>query len=157
MRWRQQPAVISLAAGAKIPLGYKIRQDSNVPLGTDEVDADVRILLGRSLYPVPAYTTGEFRRRGGTFSDEIFTALEGGISWRRFLFKITLSSVHTLGSCNSAGQAGLIGDQNIFKVSPGVIYRLSERVEANLDLFHIASGCNTTTGNTLSLGLALKH
>jgi hypothetical protein len=158
-RWRQQPAVISLAAGAKIPLGYKIRQDSNVPLGTDEIDADIRLLLGRSLYPFPGYLTGElgYRRRGGSFSDEIFTTLEGGISWQRFLFKSTISSLHTLGSCNSVGQAGLIGDQNIFKVAPGAIYRISDRIEASLDLFHIASGCNTTTGNTLSLGLALKH
>ena len=158
-QWRAQPAVVSFAAGAKIPLGYEIRDDSNVPLGTDEVDGDIRLLLGRSLYPLPAYLTGElgYRIRGGAFSNEWFSSMEAGFSWRRLLFKGTVSSVRTFGTCGSTSQAGLIGDQNILKLAPGAIYRLSDRVEASLDFFHIASGCNTTTGNTLSLGVAFKR
>ena len=45
-----------------------------------------------------------------------------------------------------------MGDQNIVKLSPGLIYRLAERIEVNLDLFHIATGCNTTAGTTWTLG-----
>ena len=156
--WRDAPAVFSLAGGVKLPLTYKVRSESNVPLGTGEIDADLRLLVGRSLYPVPAYLTGElgYRLRGGAFSAEWFAALEGGVSWRRLLFKGSVSSVRTLGDCGAMGQAGLIGDQNVLKFSPGLIYNLSDRVEIHGDLFHIAGGCNTTTGNTLSLGVAFK-
>ena len=161
VRWklRDAPLVTSVAAGARIPLGYDVDADTRVPLGTGETDGDIRVLLGRSLYPFPGYVTGEigFRARGGPYSNEIFYALEAGASRHNFLFKGTISALRTQATCGAIGQAGLIGDQDILKLSPGLIYGLSESAELSLDLIHIASGCNTTTGNTLSLGMAIKR
>jgi hypothetical protein len=161
LRWklRDTPLVASLAVGAKIPLGYAVDAETRVPLGTGEVDGDIRLLLGRSLYPFPGYLTGEigYRARGGPYSGEIFYALEAGASSRKFMFKGHISALRTRGTCGATGQAGLIGDQDILKVSPGLIYRFSESAELSLDLIHIASGCNTTTGSSLGMGLALKR
>ena len=161
LRWRvlnRGRLVASVAAGGKVPLWYTDDPNSRVPLSSKKVDADVRSLLGWSLHPFPAYVTGEagYRVRGGTFSDETFYALEAGITLNRFLLKGTLSGIHTLGPCEVVGEVGLIGDQNVLKLSPGLIYRATDRIELSLELFHITSGCNTTAGNTVSFGIALK-
>ncbi len=161
LRWRLllDPAVVSLAAGGKFPMGYKIAQDSFVPLGTGERDGEVRLLVGKSLYPLPAYVTGTlgYRRRGGDFGDELFHGLEAGYSYNRLLVKGVVEGIQTLGDCGAMGEGGgLIGDQNSLKLSPGLIWSFNDRLEISADLFHIASGCNTAAGTTYALGLAFK-
>ncbi len=161
LRWllASQPVVASVAVGGKIPLWYDEDPGTRVPLSSREVDADVRVLLGRSLYPFPGYVTGEigYRIRGGAFSNEALYALEAGVMVNRFLFKGYISGIHTFGECNPVGEVGLIGDQNVLKLSPGVSYRLTDRLELSADLVHIAAGCNTAAGNTLLFGVALKR
>ena len=161
LRWRLllDPAVVSLAAGGKFPMGYKMRPDSFVPLGTGESDGEVRLLVGKSLYPLPAYVTGTlgYRRRGGDFGDELFHGLEAGYSYNRLLVKGVVEGIQTLGDCGAMGEGGgLIGDQNNIKLSPGLIWSFNDRLEISADLFHIASGCNTAAGTTYALGLAFK-
>ena len=90
------------------------------------------------------------------FSDEAFYALEMGVSLgRRLLVKGFVSGIRTYGFCQG-GTGGLVEDQNVVKLSPGVIFRLRDQMELSLEMIHVASGCNTITGNMLSLGLALK-
>ncbi len=161
MRWLmvdRGPTVASIAVGGKVPLWYGDDPNSRVPLSSKKVDVDVRFLMGRSLYPFPGYMTGEagFRARGGVFSNEVFYTLEGGVTLDRFLFKGFVSGIRTFGPCEVVGEVGLIGDQNVTKLSPGVIYRLHDRAEVSLELIYIASGCNTTAGSTLSFGMAFK-
>ena len=45
--------------------------------------------MGKSLYPLPGYVTGEvgYRLRGGTFSNEWFYTLEAGMTYDRILIK----------------------------------------------------------------------
>ena len=161
LRWllANQPVVASIAVGGKIPLWYDEDLNTRVPLSSKKVDADVRILLGQSLYPAPIYVTGEvgYRIRGGNFSNEWFYALEAGITVDRFLFKGYLSSIRTFGTCNPVGEVELIGDQNVLKLSPGVIYRLTDWLELSVDMIHIAAGCNTAAGNTFLFGISLKR
>ena len=76
---------------------------------------------------------------------------------RAALIKATVAAIHTLGTCGALSQAGLVGDQDVLKVSPGLIYRATERLELSLEAFHIAAGCNTTAGTTWSLGAALTR
>jgi len=156
---RDRPLVASLAAGGEIPLGYPVDANTRVPLGTGEPSGDIRLLLGRSLYPVPGYLTTEigYRVRGGAYSDEFFYLLEAGIAMRRWRLKGYVSGLRTLGTCGAVGQAGLIGDQDILKVSPGLGYRLGEHFELALDLIHVAAGCNTTAGSTLAAGIVCKR
>ena len=161
LRWlmRRQPLITSLAFGGKIPLGYPVDDDTRVPPGTGEIDGDIRFLLGHSLYPVPAYVTGEvgYRRRGGIFNDETFFSLEGGYTVDRLLIKGLATAVRTRGSCSGGAQGDLVGDQNLLKLSPGIIYGVSERAEFSVELIGVASGCNTAVGNSLVVGVALKQ
>ena len=103
--------------------------------------------------------TGEvgYRIRGGDFSNEGFYALEAGITVGRFLFKGYLSGIRTFGTCNPVEEVGLIADQNILKLSPGLIYRLTDWMELSVEMLHIAAGCNTTAGNTFLFGIAFKR
>ena len=186
LRWRLllDPAV-SLALGGKFPLGYKMGQDGNdsldagglglgpspldgaragtdskIPLGTGEKDIDMRLLVGKSLYPFPGYLTSTvgYRKRGGIFSDEFFYGLEAGVTYKRLLVKGVVERMRTMGDCGATGQAGsLIGDQDILKVSPGLIWSLSKHLKIGVELFHIAAGCNTAAGTTYALGLAFKR
>ena len=151
--------VASVAAGGKIPTWYEDDETTRVPLSTKKIDADARLLLGKSLYPLPGYVTGEvgYRMRGGTFSNEWFYTLEAGVTVDRVLIKGFISGIRTFGNCDPGDEVGLIGDQNILKISPGIIYRLNSRVELSVDLIQIASGCNTTAGNTFFVGVALKR
>lgn len=156
--WRQQPLVTSVAIGAKIPLGYDVDDDTRVPPGTGQIDADIRLLFGYSLYPVPAYVTGEagYRTRGGVFSDETFFSLESGYTAGRLLLKGFATVIRTRGSCSTGAQGDLIGNQNLLKLSPGAIYRVSPQAELSLELIHVASGCNTAVGNSFVIGVAFK-
>ena len=182
LRWRllRNPAVVSLALGGKFPLGYDIDQDSigsldagglglglnpvdgadnKVPLGTGERDIDMRLLVGKSLYPLPGYLTSTvgYRKRGGAFSDEFFYGLEAGVTYKRLLVKGVVEGMRTTGDCGAMGQGGLVGDQDILKLAPGLIWSLSKNLEIGVDLFHIAAGCNTAAGTTYAVGLAFKH
>ena len=162
MRWRllEDPAVVSVTLGGKLPLGYEMQEESNVPLGTGEIDGDTRLLVGKSLYPLPGYVTSAigYRRRGGIFSDELLYSLEAGFTRGNLLVKGVAEGVRTFGDCGATGAMGmLIGDQNSLKLAPGVIWSLSERLELGADLFHIVSGCNTAAGTTWALGLAFKR
>ena len=186
LRWRllHNPSVVSLALGGKFPLGYDIDQnsigslsagglglgpipvdgvagaDNKVPLGTGGRDIDIRLLLGTSLYPfLPGYFTNTvgYRKRGGAFSDEIFYSFEAGVTYKRLLVKGVVEGMSTKGNCGAMGQGGLVGDQDILKLAPGLIWSLSKHLEIGVDLFHIAAGCNTAAGTTYAVGLAFKH
>ncbi len=182
LRWRLllEPAAVSLALGGKFPLGYDLDQDSmgsldagglglgpsplagaddKVPLGTGERDLDLRLLVGKSLYPLPGYLTSTvgYRKRGGAFSDEFFYGFEAGVTYKRLLVKGVVEGMRTMGDCGAMGQGGLVGDQDILKVAPGLIWSLSKHLEVGVDLFHIAAGCNTAAGTTYAAGLAFKH
>ena len=185
LRWRllRNPAVVSLALGGKFPLGYDMDQDSigslnagglglgpspvddgagadnKVPLGTGERDIDMRLLVGKSLYPLPGYLTSTvgYRKRGGAFSDELFYGFEAGVTYKRLLVKGAVEGMRTMGDCGAMGQGGLVGDQDILKLAPGLIWSLSKHLEIGVDLFHIAAGCNTAAGTTYAAGLAFKR
>ena len=161
LRWRlvEKSTVVSLAAGGKLPMWYADDPQSRVPLNSRKVDADLRLLVGRSLYPFPVYVTGElgFRARTGGFGNEAIYGLEAGATLGRFLLKGFVSGIQTLGECAPTGEVGLVGDQSVLKLSPGVIYRLKDWLELSAELIHVAWGCNTTAGSTYLVGIALKR
>ena len=139
--------------------GPDVETDTRIPLGTAEMAADLRLLLGRSLYPFPGYATGEvgYRVRRGPFGDELLYALEAGAAVGHLLFRLNISGVRSVSTCGDAAVAGVVGDQDILNVSPGVIYRLSRSHELNVDFNHVASGCNSSAGSGVSLGIAFHR
>ena len=77
----EKPLVMSLQAMMKVPLGYD--KDEVVPIGNGQVDAELRLLFGKSLYPLPAYAGLEigYRVRGEDPSDEIRYLAEFGYTF----------------------------------------------------------------------------
>ena len=161
LRWlvARAPFIVSVGAGGKVPMWYAGDATTRVPLSTTEADGDARVLIGRSFHPFPGYATGElgYRVRGGPFSNELFYSLEMGVTVGRFLLKGYLAGIRTFGECVPSDEVLLVGNQSVVKVSPGAAYRLTDRLEVSVDLIHIVAGCNTTAGNTLSVGMAFKR
>jgi hypothetical protein len=161
VRWRLSghPLVSSLGVGGRVPLGYGVDELTRVPLGTGEPSGEVGLLVGRSLHPVPAYLGGEagYRARGGAYSGELFWGLEAGLAGRGLRLRGRVSGRRTLGSCEGSGQEGLIGNQDVLEVSPGLGYGLRQGLELEVELSHVAGGCNATAGSALTVGLVLKR
>ena len=66
--------VVSLQGGVKLPLGYQEQPDNDgAPLGTGDVDFEGHLLVGKSLFPIPAYLTGSigYRCRTGELHDQV--------------------------------------------------------------------------------------
>ena len=180
------PVVLSLQAGAKFPLGYKkppetgeivmfenSDEQNRAPLGTGRVDGEIQLLLGRSLYPLPLYFTGGvgYRQRGGmTFHDELIYSAEVGVTINEVLFKVYLDGIHSTNrplpdknaiSISTPLEGGAwvnfnVGDQDLVKISPSIIYPVSRNLYIQAELIHFLSGKNTIGGDILSAGFVFK-
>jgi len=167
------PVAFSIQGDVKIPLGYDTTPDNDGPtLGTGEVDFDGWLLIGKSLYPLPVYTTGGigYRTRGGRFHDEILYNLEVGINPGNWLFKVTFDGIrNTTTPPDLYGRTLILplpggggvtpevqfGDQNIYKLIPGIIYQFKKGWAVQAEVIHVLGGVNTIAGTTFSLGLVL--
>ena len=129
------------------PLGHGRERHRHAPVGRQVA------------VPTPGYLTSTvgYRKRGGAFSDEFFYGFEAGVTYKRLLVKGVVEGMRTTGDCGAMGQGGLVGDQDILKLAPGLIWSLSKHLELGVDLFHIAAGCNTAAGTTYAAGLAFKR
>ena len=166
------PLVMSLQGGVKIPLGYSREPDNDgPPLGTGQVDGEVFILIGQSLYPLPAYIEAGigYRFRGGELRDEVEYAIEGGFTWGRLFAKLRFNGLQNtrnelpdlagatvqtpLPGGGGAIQDVIAGDQDVFKLTPAVSLRLADGISINAEAYHVVSGANTTLGTTYAFGL----
>lgn len=165
---RQRGLAASLQGGVKLPLGYEKDPDNDgPPLGTGELDGEIHLLLGQSLYPVPAYlgASAGYRVRGGPLHDEILYSAEAGYTAGRFFMKLRFDGLQNVEappdlSGNfmmtpgvSTANGVIVGDQDIFKISPTFEYRLDERAALTAEAFHTLAGKNTVAGTTVSIGL----
>ena len=175
----KNPAV-SVQAGIKVPLGYEQNPDNGgPPLGTGEADAEVQLLYGQSLWPIPAYVSAGagYRFRGGSgardlatvgaiggLNDEIFYHVEAGYTAGQVFLKLRLDALlNTEDPPDLSPEAQMTasgspievvaGDQDIIKLTPGVTYTVGGNVALNVELFHTLSGKNTVTGTAISLGV----
>ncbi len=169
------PLALSLQGGIKQPLGYeKTPSSDGPPLGSGEVDGEVHVLLGKSLYPLPFYLTPDlgYRRRGGRLHDEILYAVEAGYTAGRLLFKLALDGLqNTTVPPDIAGQTVvtplpggggalpdlIVGDQHIAKFSPALIYTLSPGLSLQAEILHVLAGKNTLSGTTYTLAFVLAR
>ncbi|MFQ5675107.1 MAG: hypothetical protein ACE5G1_04360 [bacterium] len=165
---------LSLQGGFKLPLGYDSNPaDDGAPLGTGKVDYELNLLVGKSLYPAPAYLTGGvgYRRRTGALSDQILISAEVGVTAGKFLLKTTFDGLRsTKAPPDIVGQPVvsplpggggalpniIVGDQDIFKISPSVIYKLAGNFSVQGEVLHIVAGKNTVAGTIISLGFILE-
>jgi hypothetical protein len=167
----QGPSALAVQGGVKIPLGYEKKPDNGgPPLGTGEVDFEIQVAGGRSLYPVPAYVSGGagYRRRSGSAHDEIIYNVEAGYTAGQVSMKLRFDGLQStvappdIGAAQASTALGgvnivIVGDQDIFKVSPGVVITLNDSAALSADLFHTLAGKDTVTGTTFSLGLVFRR
>jgi len=167
------PIVVSLQGGVKVPLFYEDSPaDDGAPLGTGDYDFEGQLLLGKSLYPLPIYLTGGigYRRRTGALHDQIFYSAEAGYSLGKLLLKVTFDGLQStvappdivgapvvspLPGGGGALPNVVVGDQDIFKISPSVIVNVSKRLAVQADALHVFGGKNTVAGTIFSLGVIL--
>ncbi len=167
------PFALAIQGGFKIPLGYdKNPVNEGAPLGTGELDFEGNLLFGKSLYPLPLYLTGGigYRQRSGALHDQILYTAEAGFQQSIFLFKVTLDGLFsTTTPPDLAGQAIItplpggggafpniiVGDQDIHKISPSLIVKVSPITSFQLEALHIFSGKNTVAGTVFSFGVVI--
>ena len=171
----QNPFALSVQTGIKIPMGYSDLPDNNGPrLGTGDLDFEGLILFGFSLNPLPVYFTGGFgyRHRLGELNDELLLHSEVGFTTGKFLFKTYAEWIkNTTRPPDIYGQpivtpvpggGGvlpeiIVGDQDIFKISPSIIYYLSQSMGIQVEISSVLTGKNTLSGTTYSLGLIFAY
>lgn len=164
---RQSGFAASLQGGVKLPLGYEQDPDNDgPPLGSGEIDAEIHLLLGQSLYPAPMYlgASAGYRVRGGALHDEILYSAEVGYTAGDFFMKLRFDGLQNVEDPPDLSGAGMmppatttnnviVGDQDIFKISPTLQYRLNAQTAVAAEAFHTFAGKNTVAGTTFSLGL----
>ncbi len=173
-RLLSKPVFLSFQGGFKIPLAYNAAPaDDGAPLGTGKLDYEGQLLAGKSLYPLPLYFTAGigYRKRTGAFHDQVFYATELGYTLGKVLFKATFDGLKsTVAPPDIVGQPVvtplpggggalpniIVGDQDIFKFSPSIIYHFSERFALQGEILHVFAGKNTVAGTTVSLGVILS-
>lgn len=162
---------LSLQGGIKIPLFYEPQPTNDgAPLGTADADIEGFILLGKSLYPLPVYITGGFgyRYRDGPLHDQILFNLEAGFAIDRFLLKVVFDGLQsTVTPPDIFGQEVvtplpggggvlpniIVGDQDIFKISPSLIYNAADWLSFQGEILHTIAGKNTVAGTVYSFGV----
>ncbi len=169
-----KPVVLSLQGGVKLPSGYaKKPSNDGAPLGTGDIDYEGHLLFGFSFYPLPIYFTSGigYRIRTGPLHNEILYSVEFGYTKNRFLFKINLDGIQNtttppdlvglpvvtpLPGGGGVTPSVIVGDQNILKISPSIIYNFKDHYAIQGEVLHIFSGKNTTSGSIFSLGLIVS-
>jgi len=171
----QKSFALSFQSGIKIPMGYSDQPDNDGPrLGTGDIDFEGQILMGVSLYPLPVYITGGFgyRHRLGELHDELLSHVELGFATGRFLFKTYVEWIKNTNQPPDIygqpvvtplpGGGGvlpetIVGDQDILKLSPSIIYYFNQNMGVQLEISAILAGKNTVSGTTFSLALILTY
>ncbi len=122
---------------------------------------DAKLLLGASLYPIPAYLTGDigYRKRGGEFVDEIQFNFEAGYTFfNKYLLRFQTSGIKSTES--GAGASDLLGfplAQEQIRLGGGLIYKLNDNFEFDVTYLKTTSGKNIPKANELFVGIAFKN
>jgi hypothetical protein len=156
-----KPIVLSPMISIKVPTGYNAYYEP--PMGTGEFDGDARLLLSRSLYPLPLYASLDltYRIRGGVFSNQrIWGAEVGATPHPRWFAKVLAGGTNTLVSGPGA-DLGVVGAST--QVSEGDFTRIGANVAVNiagrvwLDLLYerVVDGENVGAGSSLGFGLSI--
>jgi len=151
------PFVMSLQTMLKVPLGYE--KDEVVPIGNDQVDAEVRLLFGKSLYPVPAYAGAEigYRVRGEDPSDEIRYLVEFGYTFVPWLSgRLKLDGALSVGNGREeklTPNLTLTNEYNYGKLEITASFKVRENVFIEGTWTPTLYGENTSHGHNFSLAV----
>lgn len=157
-----KPLVVSPQIVLKIPSGYNV--DFDPAMGTGKFDAEARLLLSRSLFPLPVYFSAEmgYRIRGGIYSDQVPYVLEVGATPHKRLFaKAFLSGTNTRSSVDSAdiGVVGLaqVSEGDFLKSGAQLAIGITQSLWVDVLFERIVDGENVGAGTTWGIGLSVAR
>ena len=165
----QASTAISVQVGVKVPLGYEEVPDNGGPaLGTGKIDAEISLLAGQSLYPVPAYVSVGvgYRRRGGAdFDDEVIYGIEGGYTTGPLFMKLRFEGLQNVGPIpppdvqlpggGASSSDANARNQDRYQISPVAALNLSPTFALTAEAYHAIGGKNTIGDTTWLLGVIL--
>lgn len=158
----QKNLIVSPQWVLKIPTGYNA--DYSPAMGTGKFDAEARLLLSRSLYPLPVYFSAEvgYRLRGGAYSDQVPYLVEAGVTaHRRLFFKAFLSGTNTRSKMASedVGVVGLaqVSEGDFVKSGAQLAIGITESLWIDILYESVVDGENIGAGTTWGIGLSASH
>jgi len=153
--------IVSGQALVKIPGGYG--KTDPLPLGSGQYDYELKLLYGRSLYPViPGYCNAEigYRWRVGDPSDEIRYLLELGIDITKNIYtRAKLDGIRSRENgkkYDSSGNPTATNNFDLGKLDLAVGWKVSSTWGVEASYVPSLYGKNTSVGVTYSLGVYLK-
>ena len=164
-KWRAllQPALLTVAVGAKIPTGKFKNEDGFIPVGEGQWDFDFGAQLGRSFWPLPLYgnidvgyrvrkENKQIRRDPG---DEWFLNAEVGYTITRRL--MVMAKYERLRG-DPAVEFGFLPNQSKIKqityFCPTLSYGVLDHAALELALRVTVNGQNFPAGRQLALGFS---
>lgn len=153
--------IISTQALVKIPGPYD--RNDPLPLGNGQFDGELRLLYGRSLYPLlPAYGNVEigYRWRASDPSDELRYLVEFGVDVTKDLYgRFKLDGIYSIDNGNKLGDDGNPTTTNNFdlgKLDITVGYKVTPAWGLEASYTPALYGQNTAAGATYSLAIFYK-
>ena len=153
--------IISSQLLVKIPGGY---HDSDpLPLGNGQYDTELRLLYGRSLYPlIPGYGNVEigYRWRAQAPSDEIRYLIEFGVDVTRdFYTRAKLDGIYSVDNGkrrDTSGNPTATNNFDLGKLDLTVGYKAAPNWGVEASYVSAIYGQNTAVGSTYTLALYFK-
>ena len=131
-----------------------------VPVGTGEVELELRVQAGRSLHPLPLYVNLDAGRRfrGGAFGDPWLVNLEVGAVVDRFFLKSDLRAEIADGDIDVDGSAGAVTvREDALRWAPELSVELVDGWWLGAGAFFLLDGENTLDGTQYTLSLAWER
>lgn len=101
-----------------------------LPAGSGRLETEMRVLVGRSLHPLPLYTNLDlgYRLRSAPFGDQWLLAWELGGQWRRWFAKSELRALLPTGDlCASASAGAITFHERNLRWAPEIAFRVGSR------------------------------
>jgi hypothetical protein len=161
-RLLEKPVVLSVQSKVKIPEAYDENED--VPLGNGQWDGELRILLGKSFWPFPAYLgiEGGYMWRAEEPADEFKYLIEFGYTFsNRLSFRTKLDA--TLSADNGERVTDIWGnpqlgyEYDLGKLELTAGYKVKESLYMEFTYTPYIYGKAISAGNNYSLAICWIH
>ena len=157
------PVVLSPLLTFKIPTGY--HADYDPPFGTGKIDAEVRFLAARSLYPLPLYIglEGGYRVRGGEYSNQVPWFAEAGVTPNPRLFMkayVEGKDTRVSGDTEDLGVVGAsvqVSEGDFTKAGLNVAWNVQGPFWVDVLAERTIAGENIGAGTSLGIGLSCSY
>lgn len=153
--------ILSSQALIKVPGPYDRKDD--LPLGNGQIDMEIRLLYGRSLYPyLPGYCNFEvgYRWRFEDPSDEVRYLVEFGMDFtREFYGRVKLDGTYSMDNGRHHDPSGNPTTTNNFdlgKLDTAIGYKLSKGWAIELGYMPEIYGQNTAAGSSYTLAITYQ-